>query len=137
MWRYGCATGAKRMRPPLQQQSGSNSSAFCHPSSEIALQQQMLKQQHSGGNSPMGSGSLFGSLGQAGTDASQLQMHPQATGLHPSSLPSASLGAKCLRCLHCLLARCNMASCFASAWGCALLVHVHTVLLDSSSLLEI
>ena len=40
----------------------------------------MLKQQHSGSNSPMGSGTLLGSLAQHGTDANQLQMHSQATG---------------------------------------------------------
>lgn len=74
-------TDPKRQRPPLQPQSGSNSSAYHHPSTEIALQQQMLRQQHSGGHSPMGSGSLFESLGQHNTDASQLQMHSQTTGL--------------------------------------------------------
>ena len=105
-------TGAKRMRPPLQQQSGSNSSAY-HPSSEIALQQQMLKQQHSGGNSSMGSGPLFGGLGQAGADATQLQMHSQATGLHSSASPSASLDAVCFPLPCCLwqhFATCHAAS---------------------------
>lgn len=38
--------GPKRMRLPQQQQSGSNSPAYQQPSTEIALQQQLLKQQH-------------------------------------------------------------------------------------------
>lgn len=75
----GMLTDAKRQRPPVQPQSGSNSTAYHHPSTEIALQQHMLRQQHSGGHSPMGSGSLFESLGQQ--QGSQLQMHSQATGL--------------------------------------------------------
>ena len=93
-----CVTGAKRMRPPLQQQSGSNSSAYQHPSSEIALQQQMLKQQHSGGTNPVASGSLFGSLGQAGHDASQLQMHSQGIGVHSTRFRSVSQHHACLEC---------------------------------------
>ena len=108
--------GAKRMRPPLQQQAGSNSSAYQHPSSEIAMQQQMLKQQHHGR-----SGSLFGNLGQVDTDTSQIQMHSQATGLHSSALLSASLDAVCSR-LHCVWAL--FATCQAALpiWCGALLV---------------
>lgn len=71
--------GPKRMRSPLQQQSGDNSPGYRH---EIAMQQQLLKQQHGGSNSAMGSGGLFGGLGQHSTDGSQVQMHSQTAGLH-------------------------------------------------------
>lgn len=107
-------TDPKRQRPPLQPQSGSNSSAYHHPSTEIALQQHMLRQQHSGGHSPMGSGSVFESLGQHSTDASQLQMHSQTTGLPlnlflpacqhqgwPGWCPTAiCVGLRCCSCVH-------------------------------------
>ena len=87
--------GPKRMRPPLQQQSGSDSPAYHHPSTEIAMQQQMLKQQHGGSNSAMGSGGLFGGLGQHSTDTSQVQMHSQTAGLHATySLLPAKTTAK-------------------------------------------
>ena len=69
-------TGAKRMRPPLEQQSGSNA-AYQHPSNEIALQQQLLKQRHSSNSSPMLSSPVFGVQGQAGPDPSQLHVHSQ------------------------------------------------------------
>ncbi|KAL3143125.1 PSII 6.1 kDa protein [Trebouxia sp. C0009 RCD-2024] len=74
----GCTEpGPKRMRSPLQQQSGDNSPGYRH---EIAMQQQLLKQQHGGSNSAMGSGGLFGGLGQHSTDGSQVQMHSQTAG---------------------------------------------------------
>ncbi|KAL3138459.1 PSII 6.1 kDa protein, variant 2 [Trebouxia sp. C0010 RCD-2024] len=77
----GCTEpGPKRMRSPLQQQSGSKGPAYHHPSIEIALQQQLLKQQHGGSNSALGSGGLFGGLGQHSTDGSQAQMHSQTAG---------------------------------------------------------
>lgn len=68
------------MRAPLQQQSGSNA-AYQHPSNEIALQQQLLKQRHSSNISPMLSSPVYGVQGPAGSDPSQLSLHSQSPGL--------------------------------------------------------
>lgn len=76
-----CAcTGPKRMRPP-QQQHPKASSAFANPSSEIAMQQQMLKQMHTGSSSPnVAPSSPFGTSAHQSSDPSQLHMGPATSG---------------------------------------------------------
>ena len=70
------------MRAPHQQEEGGDGSAYQHPSTEIAMQQQMLKQRHNSNSSssPMGSSGLFGGLGQ--NDTVPHQMPLQTSGLN-------------------------------------------------------
>ena len=79
--------GPKRMRAPQQQQQPEASSAFASPFSEIAMQQQMLRERHSGGSSPsMVPSSPFGGSAHQDSDADQLHMGPTTTGrLHSCS----------------------------------------------------
>ncbi len=83
--------GPKRMRAPQQQQQQQpeTSSAFANPSSEIARQQQMLRQQHSGVSSPsMVPSSPFGGSAHQDSDPAQLHMGPATSGrLHCCFLP--------------------------------------------------
>ncbi|KAL0030645.1 hypothetical protein WJX77_000555 [Trebouxia sp. C0004] len=77
--------GPKRMRAPQQQQQQPEaSSAFANPSSEIARQQQMLKQRHSGSSSPsMVPSSPFGRSPHQESDPGQLHMAPPTSGGQP------------------------------------------------------
>ncbi|KAL0038779.1 hypothetical protein WJX79_007340 [Trebouxia sp. C0005] len=76
--------GPKRMRAPQQQQQPEASSAFASPFSEIAMQQQMLRERHSGGSSPsMVPSSPFGGSAHQDSDADQLHMGPTTTGAQP------------------------------------------------------
>jgi len=89
---YYYCIGPKRMRAPQQQQQPEASSAFANPSSEIAMQQQMLKQRHSGGSSPtMVPSSPFGGSAHQDSDPGQLHMGPATSGrLHCCYLPTHS-----------------------------------------------
>lgn len=69
------------MRAPYQLQQPEASSAFSNPSSEIARQQQILRQQHSGGSSPsMVPSSPFGGSAHQDSDPAQLHMGPTTSG---------------------------------------------------------
>lgn len=77
--------GPKRMRSPQQQQQQPEaSSAFANPSSEIAMQQQMLKQRHSGSSgTSMVPSSPFGGSAHQDSDPGQLHMGPTTSGGQP------------------------------------------------------
>ena len=73
------------MRAPIQPQPDINSFSQ-HPSTEIAMQQQMLKQRHNSNSSPgLVPPSPFGGLGQQDSDPSQLHMGQPATGTPPKA----------------------------------------------------